>query len=275
MLPLLSDRVRIALTPETVSATRISRLFRREVTEKHTVPCAPASAPADWQAALAGLTDLLSRMKRERADGTVILSNRFVRYALLPWSENLRHPHEQMAYARHRFASIHGEEAENWEIRLSPGGTGEPRVASAVDPAMLQSLRDRFKGTRLRLNSIQPYLMAAYNLWRPTLNGGDCLFLAVENRRYACAALRGGRWSAVRGGVYHGELADELPVILDRERVWGDFSDRPPVFVHAPEQPGFAPPAGQAWNVKPLRLPARRGFSPISDSGYGMAMTAD
>lgn len=275
MLRLLSDRIRIALTPEAVSGTRISRAFRPGVTEKHTVTCAPGSAPLDWQAALAGLTELLSRMKREPADVTVILSNRFVRYALLPWSENLRHSHEEMAYARHRFASIHGEGAENWEIRLSRGGPGEPRVASAVDPALLQSLRDCFKDTGLRLTSIQPYLMAAYNLWRPSLNGGDCLFLAVENRIYTCAAFRGGQWCAVHGGIFHGELADELHVILDRERVWGDYSERPPVFVHAPEQPGFNPPPGQPWKVSSMRLPARRGFSPISDSRYGMAMTVD
>lgn len=275
MLRLLSDRVRIALTPEAVSGTRISRPFRPEVTEKHTVPCAPGSAPGDWLAALAALTELLSGMKRERADVTVILSNRFVRFALLPWSENLRHHHEEMAYARHRFASIHGEEAEKWEIRLSPGGPGEPRVASAVDPALLQALRDRFKETRLRLISIQPYLMAAYNRWRPSLIGGDCLFLAVESRLYTCAAFRGGQWCAVHGGNFQGELADELPVILDRERVWGDFSDRPPVFVHAPEQPGFNAAPGQPWKVSSLRLPARRGFSPLSDSRYGMAMSVE
>lgn len=275
MLRLLSDRVRIALTPEAVSAARISRSFRPEVTEKHTVPCAPGTAPADWQAALAALTELLSRMKPDPAQVTVILSNHYVRYALMPWSENLRHPQELMAYARHRFASILGEDAKNWEIRLSPGGPGEPRVASAVDPALLQSLQDRFKDSRLRLASIQPYLMAAYNLWRRNLNAGDCMFLAVENRLYACAAFRGGQWCSVHGGALQGELADELPVVLDRERVWGDFSDRPPVFVHAPEQPGFNPPPGQSWKVSSMRLPAQRGFSPLSDSRYGMAMTLE
>jgi hypothetical protein len=202
------------------------------------------------------------------------VSSRFVRYVLVPWSENLGNSREELAFARHRLISVYGEETERWEIRLSPGGAGEARVASAVDPDLLGELKNAFPSSRLRTSSIQPYLMTAYNFWRKRLgSGGSRMLLLAEHQLYTCAAFRGEKWSNVHTVALHGNLMDNLPVILDRESVWSAFEEQPAVFVYAPEQPDLSPSPAAAWKINTLRLQPRRGFSPLSDAQYGMAMT--
>jgi hypothetical protein len=214
-------------------------------------------------------------MEQSAANVTVIVSNRFVRYALVPWSDELSTPREELAFALHVFAGTYGDASDNWELRLSPARRGEQRVASAVDRELLEAIRAAFADTRLRLHSIQPYLMAVHNLCRPIQHGQDCLFLIVENCFYTCAAFRTGKWRSVRSGIITGALGEALPAILDRERVWSGFAHRPSVLVYTPEQPGLDLSPDQPWSVECVQLQPRYGFSPTSDAQYAMAMSAE
>lgn len=174
------------------------------------VACDPAFGAESWQGAIAALKNVeLPRKCRV----TVVLSNHFVRYAVVPWSNALGTPAEEEAYVRHHFAKIHGERAKGWSLRASPGSGSEPRLASAIDKALLDELRTWLAGKPgAQLVSVQPQLMAAFNRWRRAIPaGGAWLVLADEDR--ACVALHGGAsWRAVHNGK------GEWLALLDRER---------------------------------------------------------
>jgi hypothetical protein len=136
---------------------------------------------------------------RQRCRLTVVLSNHFVRYALVPWSNALASEAEEEAYVRHHFARIHGQRARGWAVRAAEAPAGAPRLASAVDKALIDALRAVFPPKRkARLASVQPELMEVFNRARGAIpRGGAWLALAEPER--ACVALHmGRRWHAVQ-----------------------------------------------------------------------------
>ena len=161
-----------------------------------TIACEPQTAAEPWQGAIAALKgEGLSR----RCRITVELSNHFVRYALVPWSEALTSMAEEAAYVRHHFARIHGERAKAWTVRASEAPLGAPRLASAVDKGLIDALKAAFpaKG-KAKLVSVQPALMALFNRSRGAVpKDGAWVALAEPDR--ACVALHmRGSWRAVQ-----------------------------------------------------------------------------
>ena len=118
---------------------------------------------------------------------TVILPNRYVRYAVVPWHDALETEAEEQAYLRHHFAKVHGERAKGWAFRWSDG------LASAIDRSLLEQLASHQK-----IVSIQPALMTAFNAVRSKVPlNGAWLVLADEDR--TCVALHArGKWLAVQ-----------------------------------------------------------------------------
>lgn len=146
---------------------------------------------------------------RERAAGrrlTVVLSNHYVRYAVLPSSKALRSGADWHAYARHVLEATYGTAVGGWEIRVSE------RVAAAVDAALLEELR-----AIPTLRSVQPYLMAAFNARRGRLRAKSAWFVVQEPGRLTLALLQEESWKAIRtrqaGPGWAGSLAD----LLERE----------------------------------------------------------
>jgi hypothetical protein len=198
---LFPDRLRIALSPTAVTVRRERGWWRKNIHEE-TVACDAAFGTEPWHGAL-------NAVKTMKAGGraTVVLSNHFVRYALVPWSTGLDNAAEEEAYVRHHFAAIHGERAKSWALRWDSGGAGA-RLASAIDRALLEELKQVLP----RLVSVQPYLMRAINQWRQAIPKSGAWLALVEADR-ACIALHaGGRWRSVQNA--RGAWLD----LLDRER---------------------------------------------------------
>jgi hypothetical protein len=202
--------------------------------------CDPSFGAEPWQGAIAALKGVELPRK---CSVTVVLSNHFVRYAVVPWSSALGTPAEEEAYVRHHFAKIHGERAKGWSLRASPGAGSEPRLASAVDSSLISEIKEALqKKPGVRLVSIQPQLMAAFNRWRRAIPAGGAWLVLADAER-ACVALHGGgAWRAVHNGK------GEWLALLDRERhrVEGDVPNT--VLVA-----GVRAPANQgAWQFREL-----------------------
>jgi hypothetical protein len=174
------------------------------------IACDPALGAEPWQGAVATLKNM---EWTKPCKVKVVLSNHFVRYAVIPWSDGLATPAEEEAYLRHHFAKIHGERAKSWTPRASEDRRGLPRLASAIDTALLEELKGAFpRGGKARLVSVQPELMEAINRWREAIpRDGAWLVLAEPDR--ACVAMhREGGWRSVQNAK-----GDWL-TLLDRER---------------------------------------------------------
>jgi len=269
------ERALVALAPGALAIARPGPAARAQAVRSRTVACEPAAGQESWRSAAAALAPVAASLRDENVDVTVVLSNHFVRYALVAPDAKLETAEEELAFARYCFARIHGERSAAWQVRLDRGG-GAARLASAVDDGLLRALRDCFKtGARARLVSVQPYLMAAFNRWRQRLRAASAALLLVEPGRACVAHLRSGRWTAVRSarGSFGG--APEWAQFLERERqLDADTGTPPEVLVHAPSPAGSLSSAAGDWRFKPVADPGEAGPASRLDAYSAMAMCA-
>ena len=280
MSPLLRDELRIVLSPDQLVLVRIAREFThrglvRRVLAKEHFPCdSVASKEAPWDGAVRALETALAEQEKRKACATLILSNHFMRYAMVPWSAALSDEAELMSYARHCFRQAYGSAAENWELRLSPGPAGMPQLASAVDVRMLQALRQLFARARLALSSVQPYLMAAYNNCRSHLQGRSAWLVLFEPGCLCLALLQHGRWASVRSMRIGLDWREQLPQLLERESCMATLDSVPEaVFVWAPTLENMVFPASGRWQMHPLQPIVKSGLMPEYEGRFAMALS--
>jgi hypothetical protein len=170
--------------------------------------------PANWRPALEALGRIIPAHKGDTA--SVILADQFVRYALLPWSDTLKTHEQWLALARHRFCAIHGPLANEWEIKFAETAPAGPRLACAVDRELVEELGAQFFSHGVRLGSVQPYLVAAFNRVRH-MTGGSCWMVIEEPGRLTLALFLRGVWVAIRSRRADAQWRRVLPEIIERE----------------------------------------------------------
>jgi len=273
---LFPDRVVVGLAPAALGYARLQGVSRPRIVEKRVLDCDPQFGPQPWQGAVAALAQLAGALKSARTSVTVVLSNHFVRYALVPRNDGLDRGAENLAFARYCLGKIYGERSKAWEVRLGDGTTGSTRVASAIDAELLQAVRACFAPDgKAKLVSVQPYLMSAFNRWRSVAGGKSAWLLLVEPRRACLARLETGHWNAVRNTRGDFEGPDEWAEMLDRERhLMAAAAAEGEIFVHAPHRAKVEDVEAGSWRFKALTLPELAGYSPIEDARLDMALSA-
>ncbi len=262
MSRLSTDRLYVSLEPESLAVCRVQGFFKNRLASRNLIECDSQYGNASWDGAVEALKKYVETLKGQNLKVTVVLSNRLVRYALVPYDAALAGPEEGLALARFPFPRIYGERAKSWDLRLAEGASGRPRIASGTDEGLVGALRACFpRGGRARLVSVQPYLMAAFNQWRSGSRGkgGDGAWLVLLEHDRACFALASREgWHAVQSL----RLQDPQDVfeLLEREalRAGGKPSRSAMIF-------GGRPAAGAGWQV---------GYSPVADARYAMALSA-
>jgi len=188
-----------------------------------------------WSVALDTLDRLLGEHCPAAAQLSVVVSAHFSRFCLVPWSEQITRPDELLGFARLCFEDLYGTADQPWELTLSPEPAGCDRIAAALPRALLERLRGVASGRRLRLSSVQPYLMAAFNHFDKQLDAGDLLFVVAEPVRSVLLLARAGRWAAVRS-VGSSDSDAALGALIAREsHLQAASSERPlTLYLHAP-----------------------------------------
>ncbi len=226
MLPLWADQISIFLGPDRLLVGYRPRGLRPGLMTTTTVPVSGSSeGSAGWEPAAAALEAHLKAHPQWRgASLRIILSNHFVRYVLVPWSDDLSNEKEHLVLARRHFAVTHGPVAKNWAIRMSLDRPGESHVASALDEALMSRVALAAAGSHMQLLSVEPLLMASFNRWQQHFREEAQWFVTVE-RGMLCGALLGrDRWVALRRWRTQGDWASELSLWLSREQLIGEES---------------------------------------------------
>jgi hypothetical protein len=148
---------------------------------------------------------------------SVVLSDHFVRYLVLPWSAALVSDAEQLEFARARFLKVFGDAAQRWTVLISPAPAGHPRLAAAVEQPLIHALNEAFAASPLKLKSIQPAFVAHFNGARSKLASNAWIVMA-EQGRLLIAHLTGGRWRSVRTRPVNG-VTIPLAQLLEQERM--------------------------------------------------------
>lgn len=239
--------------------------FARSVEWQHVVGVQADSDAPPWRAALETLAAALPARANESTAATAVLSNRFLRYTLVPTRADLVNRGELLAYARHRFAAVHGPIADGWDVRLSPSAGATAAVASAVDARLLSGLHDLFRRVGVRLASVQPRLMAVANgVRRQVATPGAWLALA-EPGHLCLALLHHGEWRRLRTARHEGPWREQLCVLLDRECFQdGDPTLPADVYVWHAREPLRQLPQCEGWRFHAAHTSCGADPSPAS-----------
>jgi hypothetical protein len=255
---LFRDELRVMLAPGRLQLARAGRTLTRHgvaggAATSKTISCDGAGGEAPWHAVLEKLHEELPALATGRVRATAVLSSRFMRYAVLPWSDALIDHAEEAAYARHCFRQLYGAAADAWEIRMQPERVGIPRIACAAESQFLDALRALFATTGVRLDSIQPDLMWVFNHCRRKIHERSGWLVLAEPGFLCVARLHDARWQAARTMRIGDDWRDALPVILERESFLAESpGDSDVVFLGAPKQAIGELRPGTAWQIHEL-----------------------
>jgi hypothetical protein len=239
--PLLRAELQVVFNPSQVlmagTGTALTRLGRQRRLPVHAVAECPRVEPGQpaWTGALTTLAGQLHGMPGGHANLRVILSNLFVRYAIVPWQAGLHGAAEDAAYVRHYFAQMFGSAVDGWDVCVSAAPDGHPRLASAIDALLLAGLRELCAPARIRLKAVWPQLSTTFNYYRNSL-GTSGWFVTADSGCLCIGLFEEGRWLSVQTVRTGAAWQQELPALLERAAcLAGPACAADQVFLWAPE----------------------------------------
>lgn len=271
------SRLFLALYPDRVVWLHAAKGLHARITAKNSVSCTVDKA-MPWRGALSVLPEVLRTAQASGMRVTAILSNRLLRYALVPNPDSARSREELDLLARHAFERAHGDAVANWDIRLSDAAAGQPALASAVDRELIVTLRETIVASGARLVSIQPYLMAAFNRLNSGTRIRDGIFVMAEPERLSLLAWKQSGWCGVQQVYATNDWMDSLHGILDRLAITAELHEHHSLQLCAPElvdnEPADRMSTGNGWKIE-MAMPAwPPGLTPIHDRTFAGAMLA-
>ena len=273
----LRDELRVVMYRDQIQVLRIGRKLTLKgkvfnIVEKKVYPLA-AEGQTGQEEALKTLETALSALPAKPAFATVILSSHYMNYAMVVLNQSLSNEAEELAYAKHCFVQLYGPVAEGWEFRLNHDHAGEQQIASAVDAQFLQNIRAVFARLNMKLRSVQPSLMAAYNNCHSELHDQDVWFVQYEYGRLCVGLVRQGHWFSIRTFNVADDWFENLNEILDREACLSELdvsSDK--IFLWAPEYVKTEMPQSARWKIRRLKPVIRASFATDFEERFAIAM---
>lgn len=250
---LFKDELRVFIQPSRIELLRLKRslksglkqqLVHQQVIDvaKNTDAAAARKDQAEqWSDLIATLRNTLKNEKWHGARPKVVLSNHFVRYAVIPWNIELSNGIERQAYLSHCFSLAFGEAIKNWDLRTKDSSFGKSTIASAVPNELLLTLHDAFQQVNMRLAAIYPHLPLAVNqslkqLKKRNLGQLDSFwFVAIQNDRVCVALIEDGSWRLIKNMLMENDVSLQVTALIQREIVNCNVSAKPPVLLHWPE----------------------------------------
>lgn len=272
MSPSWRNRLYLAISPDRVSLIKLGRAWKPNLLAKHDESVAPVGK-AVWQQSLDKVSEMLGQAEWQNAEVDVVLSNRLVRYAIVPFNAQLQSYAEQKAYAGHYLSHAYGDDAVRWEIRIQQGKPDGKRLVSAVDSMLLDGLRQACARHKLKLRSVTPWLMQEFNRHSRKIKADPAWFVLKEPGYSLFVLLSEGELATVNG-VSHGSIR-ELPLLLDRENLAASLAEPcKAVYLDAPWENEQAAIPKMGYEFNKLFTPAPAGFPSSAEGLYPMVMSA-
>jgi hypothetical protein len=254
--PLWRDEVGVHLAPRRLTMVRLKRGTKPKLVVEHVEAFEPAES-ADWSGALTVLDTLLAQPQWRGALLRVVLADCWARYAIVPWVAELSTANEQIGHARQLLASTYGDAVSDWDVRLSDGRPDLPRVACTMPATLLEGVRSTCVRQGVKLASVQPQLVAAYESWRARLPASGAWFVCIDEGSLAAARITSKGWDRVRSVRIGTDWARELKRLQTFGRLTSANPNEGQVYVDAP----------MAW--REAASPAAKGLQWLEDEGGG------
>jgi len=242
----------VFLAPHGVRIARVRRGLRGRADPARVVEVGDSPG---WPAAIDALARALPEVAPRRAEVRTVLSNHFVRYALLPGIERLAADGEREALARHQFQTIHGERAAAWRVALAEHGARASGLAAALDAELVESLVALLTAAGHAPLAVEPLLADAVNACRGEIGHGPAWIAVAERERLCVGCLDEHRWIDVRNTRAPRGPEAELAVVLEQMRLMAGAAAGQVFFV-SHDAIASAPNAGAGWSVRTVQLAA-------------------
>ena len=280
MLPLLPDflaafslgKLCVALSADGIALVQQTAGFKKNVRHQQHVKLNSSVAQPKWQSAISELDGLFSQLKLSKnTPVTIVLSSDFVRYLMLPAQPIAMSYAEKTAYANAAFHEVYGMAVNDWHIKCHDAAPHESTIAVAVDAQLITALNQLAVKYQLKLNSVQPYVMAAFNsLIKQTAQTNGYLVL-TENSKLLLLQLQKGACQQLRTvAISHAEDGDwqaDLNRAIQRELVLNDNlpEANKQLLIYAPAQKNQTLNKLDGWQTKRV---GRNSL--LSDARYAM-----
>lgn len=258
-----SEGLAIGLCPDTVGIARLGGWRYARVSGHELIDVAEPTT--DGLAAVAALDHWLGQTRPSptklgrwrKAPARVVLSDRLVRYARIPWSGGALSRQEEATLTLACFEERYGD-MSGWTLRSEPGRYGQNRLAGAVPAALIDALQGVLRTHRMVCEGVSPYFTVCWNRWRRDIakqsGSTDALFAVADFGTVVIGVFNGadGDWRtlrSLRAATSEGDLAQ----VLAREAVLHSLPEQPATWVHSPQPGVFGPPTG---NLHVLTAPA-------------------
>jgi hypothetical protein len=192
----------------------------------------------------------------------VVVSDHFLRYALVAWNESLVADAERLAFARLALREIYGSMAEGWAVALDQQPARQASFACAIDRDLLQALRELTVARGLRLTAVSAALAERINRHRAALRDQVFCLASLEPGRLTLAFRNESGWLAVRTRRVNGNPLEALSGVLRQEAAAAGAADGGTLYMIADAAaalPSFSLPN---WQITRLDDGAAGGLVP-------------
>jgi len=232
--PLWRDEVGAYLSPGRICLVRLKRGLRPAVSTQHE-QALNAGEAAGWEPALAALDALLADESWRGAQLRLVLSDHWVRYAMVPWTAEVKSAGERLTHARQLLLSMYGELVSQWEVCVSESPPLCPRVACTIPAGLIADLRTLCAKHAAKIASLQPHLVASYASWRHVLPRNNAWFVTVDQGSLAAARIVPAGWDRVHSVRIGTDWTRELKRLQTFGRIASENPNEGRVYVDAPQ----------------------------------------
>lgn len=203
-----------------------------------------------WLQTTNQLDALLASMQvKPKAQLNIILASDFVRYVALPPQQFYMSTTEKLAYALAAYREIYGAVVDGWEIKLHDTPAHQTTIAAAIDRKLIEVLKQIALKYQLKIISVKPYLMSAFNCLTSQIGKQNGYLVIVEFNRLLLINLDQGRCINVRSFTLGSDWQVELKSLMMRELLLSENKDQE-ILVYAPVQKHIPLNAIEGWQVK-------------------------
>ncbi len=244
MSPLWRDEVVIYLSPRKLALARRSRGLRPRVGAS--TELAVSDGGGEFAAALACLADVLREPLWHDASACVVIAGAWVRFGIVPAPAMHLDGDARRAHARYVLTDTFGDIVSEWQVALEDVPPGQPSVVCAMPAELRSGLESTLAPARLRLRSVQPQPIVAFNAWRRRIPADDAWFVTLEDGWLCAVHLAHGTWDRVHTARLS---SDGAGIELERMQAFGRmgagsgrmFIEAPPWMRERLERSGSGP----------------------------------
>ena len=212
---------------------------------------------SDWQLLVQQLAAALLQLKTaSNTLCTIVLSSDFVRYLVLPAQPFAMNNVEKMAYIQAAYRNIYGPVTDDWHIKCDDAAPNVCMLAVAVDAQLMVALAQLATQHQLKLDSVQPYLMAAFNALIPQLLGKNGYLVLLEQSKLLLIRLQNGKCQHLRTLTFHHDWQLDLQQAIVRESALNEdcITANKQLFVYAPAKKNTTINKIIGWEIQKVDL---------------------